>query len=135
MKHPIISHSIAFIAIIALVGCASDGSLTPQGQKGVTTALQIAQIALNNYAAYANAKAGGSKLTNAQIATLASNDLSGIAALAQANVGATPAAANIAKGAANPIVGQTVVSALPPVPITQQTVNTLYSAAAQATTP
>ncbi len=137
MKKTILIYSLTFIAAVAvlsfaLVGCASDGSLTPQAQKGVATAVQIAQLALNDYAAYENVKAGGGKLTNAQIATLASNDLSGIAALAQANVGTTPAAASIAKGAVNPTVGNAVVSALPQTPITEQTVNTLYSAAAQA---
>jgi len=137
MKNTALFHSIAFLALVALVsvllvGCAADGSLTSQGQKGVTTALQIAQIALSNYATIASAQSSGGQLTNAQIATLASNDLSGLAALAQANVGSTPAAANLAQGAANPAVGSAVVSALPPAPMTQSTVNTLYSAAAQA---
>lgn len=140
MNKPVLKQSIAFLAIVALVslllvGCASDGSLTPQGQKGVTTALQIAQIALSNYATIESAKSSGGKLTPQQVATLASNDLSGIAALAQANVGSTPAAANIAQGAANPAVGSAVVAALPPVPITQSTVNTLFSAAAQTNAP
>ncbi|EDY16899.1 hypothetical protein CfE428DRAFT_5528 [Chthoniobacter flavus Ellin428] len=137
MKNTALFHSMAFLATVALVslllvGCASDGSLTPQGQKGVTTALQIAQIALSNYATIESAKSAGGKLTNAQVATLASNDLSGLAALAQANVGSTPAAANLAQGAANPSVGNAVVSALPNAPMTQGTVNTLYSAATQA---
>lgn len=139
MKNSIVP-SLTFLTAVALiayglVGCASDGSLTPQGQKGVTTALQIAQIALSNYATIESAKSSGGKLTNAQVATLASNDLSGIAALAQANVGSTPSAANLAQGAANPTVGNAVVASLPSTPITQATVNTLYSAADQTNAP
>lgn len=125
-------HPFALLALLALLfspGCASNGTLTPQGQQAITTGLGVAQIALNTYLGYEAAKSGGSVSTS-QTAALAQNALYGIAQLAQANVGTTPAAANIAAGAGNPVVGSAVQSAIPQTPLTQATVQTLYNAAA-----
>ncbi len=62
-------------------------------------------------------------------AILASQELYGIAAHSQAHVGKTPQEANVAQGAATAVVGNSVQLALPPAPITQETVNQLYAAA------
>jgi hypothetical protein len=61
-----------------------------------------------------------------------SADTYGVAALAQAYAGSgkTPLDADIAAGAADAKTGAAVVAALPPGPITQQTVTTLLTAAA-----
>lgn len=114
-----------------LLGCAKDGTLTPQGAQGITTGLQIANLALASYGQYAQATSGGQKISNAQIAALASADLSGIAAIAQANVGKTPAQAGIVAGAANVQPAAPVVAALPNAPITQGTIAALDNAAAR----
>jgi hypothetical protein len=52
-----------------------------------------------------------------------------MAAQANANLGKTPAQANIAQGASVPVVGNAVQNALPNLPITASTVNILQQAA------
>lgn len=118
-----------------LCSCANDGTLSPGGQKAVTTGLGIAQIALNTYLGYSAATAGGAKVSPAQTAALAQNSLNGVATLLQAYQGqslATPTvAANVASGAGNPVVGSAVVAALPQGVISQAVVNAVFSAATQ----
>lgn len=118
---------LASLAIL-LTAC----STTQQGQV-LTSAAAIANTAMTDYSAYSSAQAG--TLTPAQIsavATTASNDLNGIAALAQAysGTGATPAVAKLQTGAANVATAAKIVALLPNAPITQANVNTLYQAAA-----
>lgn len=127
--------SILILSAFAFAGCdTTTGQLTPQGQLAVTTGLGIAEIALASYGGYAAATAGGAKVTPATYTTLAQNALYGVAALAQANVGKTPAAANIAAGAGNSVAGSAVQAAIPQTPITQATVQTLFDAAAKVPT-
>jgi heptaprenylglyceryl phosphate synthase len=135
MKIPLL-FAVAILAVSALAftsGCGTFKLAKPtqaQVAQGVTTAVGVADLALQTYVAVEQAKSTG-KVSPTQIATLAQNDVSGIANLAQAYVGSTPAQANIAQGAANPAVGAAVQQALPQTPITQTTVNTLFQAAAQ----
>jgi hypothetical protein len=126
----IVSSLLGFIAIGAMLlsGCASDGSLTPQGQKGVNLGVAILNAAIDGYVQADAAKTSGKKLTKGQIAQLAKNDVNGVLAQMQANVGNTPDAANVAIGAANPVAGAAIQDALPAKPITQSTINQIASA-------
>lgn len=126
---PTVLSLIAILGLILLPGCASDGSLNSNGQKVVTSAVAVLNLAIDTYAQVQGAKASGQKLNTSQIATLAKSDVAGVAQLAQAYVGQTPAQAGIADGAANPAVGSAIQNALPNAPITQGTVNMLFAAA------
>ena len=99
---------------VLLTGCAT---LTPY-------VVPLADVAIAIAAAYYHVPPGAT-----QAATLAFNDLWGMAAQANANLGKTPAQANIAQGASVPVVGQAVQNALPNLPITASTVKILQQAA------
>lgn len=121
---------LASIAIV-LAACS-----TTQQTQTLQTAADIANTAGTAYAAYSAAQAG--TLTPAQTSAAlqaASNDLSGIALLAQAYVGSgqTPATAKIQQGAANLSAAAKIVNQLPNVPITQTTANQLFQAASLVT--
>jgi hypothetical protein len=115
-------NSIVLTTTLLAFGCSS-----------VPTASQIqalAGTALSLYNQYNQYKSG--QIPSSQVPTVVAADISGIAALAQAYSGSglTPAQANIAQGAANPIPATQLVAAMPNTPITQTTVNTLYAVAA-----
>lgn len=116
------------IGSLVLLSCAS---FNPQ--QAISSATGIAQIALTAYGQYQQAKTGHTD--PATVVNQASADLSGIAALAQASIGKTPAAANLAQGAANPVPASDIVALLPSKPITQATVDSLFQAAAQVKQP
>ena len=116
--------SIVAAALALLPGCANDGSLSPQGRAELSA---LADVAIGVAAAHY-----GISPSETQAVTLAANSLFGVAAQAQANLGQTPVAANIAQGASTPAIGAAIQSALPNTPMTQSTVNILDSAAATA---
>jgi hypothetical protein len=99
---------------VVLTGCTT---LTPY-------VVPLADVAIAIAAAYYHVPPGAT-----QVATLAFNDLWGMAAQANANIGKTPAQANIAQGASVPVVGSAVQNALPNLPITAATVKILQAAA------
>jgi hypothetical protein len=119
-----------FLLLIVSIFLFSACSTTPtpsQVQQGVSSALDIASLAIQTYS---NVK-GNQNLSNQQIATLAANDLNGVAAVAQAYVGTNSKASVIVQGAQNTTAIATVVADLPPGPVTQSTVNMLNSAASE----
>lgn len=110
----------------------ADGSKTKKIDQvavsnGVAIAEQIAGIAIQSFAA-----SKGISINDPAALTGASSQLSGIASLAQANLGAMPATKTIAQGSAVPAVGTAVQDKLPSVPINQTMVNNLFAAAATA---
>lgn len=131
-----------YLAILSLffVACDTttvnkDGSVTTSKpnqaaiDSGISFAEQLAQMAIQIAAAK-----NGVPATSAAAKQVASADLSGMAAQAQAALGKTPVAANVAQGAATPALGSAVQAVLPATPISQQTANTLFDAAAAAKT-
>lgn len=123
------------LGLLALIlpGCAGTGGtsqqLTPaQLAQGINTIAGIAAYGVGIYSQYSQVKSGA--IPASQVPSVASSDIYGLAAIAQGAIGQTPAQANLAQGAANPVPAAAVVAALPNTPITQGTVNTLYSAAA-----
>jgi len=105
---------VLILAAVVLTGCTT---LTPY-------VVPLADLAIAVAGAYYHLPP-----TATQAATLAFNDLWGMAAQANANLGKTPAQANIAQGASNPSVGLAIQKALPDVPITAATVQQLRQAA------
>lgn len=106
----------------ALAGCIT----SPDG----TTRLDT--VAVNSLAALAvdlAAQHFGVSPDSARAIRTGANDLFGVAAQAQANLGKRPAAVNVAQGAALPEIGKAVQAALPNKPIDQQTVNAIFEAA------
>lgn len=124
---------IGCLVAIAIAACTT--VTAPDGTKTTT----VDQVAVNN--GLANAEqlaftaiqfAAASKsisISNPAAKQAAFSDLSGVAAAAQASLGKTPTSANVAQGAASPVVGTAVQDKLPSTPITQGTVNSLFAAA------
>lgn len=96
-------------------------------QAAVSLAGTLATVALNAAASRLGLPAG-----SPAVASTSSASLNGIAALAQAYVGSTTVAANVAQGAGTgpvaSIIGQQVQAKLPSV-IDQKTVNAVFAAA------
>lgn len=105
----------SLLAVTLLAGCASDGTLTPGGQRAITVAGQIASLAVQ--VAATSGKITPTQATevqtlitavstNPQAASVASASLYGGAAMAQAGV-------PVAQGASAPVVGTAIASAVP----------------------
>jgi hypothetical protein len=109
-----VNRRILMLSVVLLTGCAT---LSPY-------VVPLADLAISVAGAYYHLPP-----TATQAATLAFNDLWGMAAQANANLGKTPAQANIAQGASNPVLGQAVQKALPDAPMTAATVTHLQQAA------
>lgn len=132
------------IASLSLAACDStstttnkDGSVTVKSTTANNATINnIAGLAFQAAQLYINSRGGNpipSTLpTNPSL--LAFNDLSGLAAQAQMNLGKTPLAANVAQGASTSAVGNTIMANLPKAPMTQDTVATLNDAAAKVKT-
>lgn len=126
-----------FTIAITLALCACTTVTSPDGTKTTTadnaTINNIAGLAFQAAQLYVASRGGNPGTTvKGSPATIASSDLSGIAAQAQANLGKTPLAANVAQGAGTSAVGNTIMANLPQQPMTQATVATLNDAAAKA---
>lgn len=103
------------LTALILAGCASDGTLTPSGQRALTVAGQIASLAVQ--VAATSGKITPTQATevqtlitavsaNPQAAAVASASLYGSAQMAQAGV-------PVAQGASAPAVGSAIASAVP----------------------
>lgn len=122
---------ILLASFLAMSACSSQ-----QETQTLQSAAQIANTAGVAYQTYAAAQSGS--LTAGQVSMAlqtASNDLSGIATLAQAYVGSgqTPTTAKIQQGAGNLATAAQIVAKLPNTPITQTTANQLFQAASLVT--
>lgn len=136
--------SILTIAVLALAACDSvstttnkDGSTTVKSTTANNATINnIAGLAFQAAQLYLNSRGGNPipSTVSSNPSLLAFNDLSGLAAQAQMNLGKTPLAANVAQGASTSSVGNTVMANLPKSPMTQDTVATLNDAAAKAKT-
>lgn len=115
---------ILTVATVAITACT-----TAQIQKAGTTLApilaQVAQDAANSYVSTGKVNTS----------TLAADALNGIGAIAQAYVGQSVTAAPLATGAGlttdAQTVGQKIVASIPVGTITQDTVNQIFTAAAQ----
>jgi hypothetical protein len=126
---PLCISALAIGALVTSCSTTQSANTSANVSKVVSSASSIAALALQTYGTYAAVTQGTA--TPNQIANTASADLNGIASIAQAYVGSTPAAANLVQGAspATTTPASTVAKALPAAPITQAEVNNLYSAA------
>lgn len=118
--------------ILSLTLCACMPFLGCSGVQVATTVSAIANTAATGYTDYVKAQTGSLTPQDVIVAsTLAYNDISGIAAMAQAYSGSglTPNQAAIAAGASAVPIAAKIVAALPNVPITQTTASNLYAAA------
>lgn len=114
--------AVAFLALpcALLPSCAN---MSPQQKAGLAT---IADIAIGAAASHY-----GVPPSDTQAITTGVNALFGVASQAQANVGQTPAQANISQGSNVPAIGAAIQNALPNTPISQTTVDALFQAAQQ----
>jgi hypothetical protein len=130
--------------ILGIIGCDStatttnkDGSVTTKSTTANNATINnIAGLAFQAAQLYINSR-GGNPIPStvpSNPSLLAFNDLSGLAAQAQANLGKTPLTANVAQGASTSAVGNTIMANLPKAPMTQDTVTTLTDAAARVKT-
>ncbi len=110
-------------SLVYLVACTTDPT-TGKQTIDQTQVNSIAALAIDLAAAHYGVSPDSVTAIKAGAAQIA-----GIAMQAQANLGKTPASANVAQGAAIPSVGTAVQSQLPNVPINQATVNALFDAA------
>jgi len=118
---------------LSLTSCVTDpatGKRTVNWPLVEVTAGKLAGIALQ-----AAAEHYGVDPTSAQAINSAVAELSGIAAQSQANLGATPKAANVAQGSSIVEVGLAVQKALGNQPLSQPVVDALFQAAAVAQQP
>lgn len=123
--------TIAILALLLMPGCASD----PNAQQDIKLGVAILNAAIDTYTQIDSSKASGKPLSKGQIAQLAKNDVNGVLAQMQGNVGKTPDSANagdgVAIGAANPKVGQAIQDALPSAPISQPAINSISAVVAK----